>query len=112
MPPLATYETNLLANQAFYTWIKNLPVKSSGVPVRHDTRGVGPEKIRTANGLLYLPDGIPATTVATLTDVRGKDIALVARQGGVFILPAGLNNGIYVIKAGSARYALAYFNPR
>lgn len=82
MPPLATYETNPLADRVLLDWIESLGPQ--GVSVGRGKRAVrpGPRNLRWTNGPNRFPGGLPPLTGEDLIDARGRRIGWDPRGEG------------------------------
>jgi hypothetical protein len=118
MPPLATFEVNPLANGVIHAWIKSLPsgYDSTGVNVRgaegSPHRGFAGSGFHgflpVRNGLVHLSGVLSGATKARLTDLRGRSLELSSVSPGVFRMPAGASEGVFVLTVGGRRFALVF----
>ena len=115
MPPLATYEPNPLADRIVREWIQSLPAGYAGTAITvdpHAGRKIGAPgrgTVRIRDGLIFVVDVAPGAVVARLSDLRGRTIPLVSARAGVFLIPAGLQEGYYLLHVDGKRWPLAHF---
>ena len=115
MPPVATFEPNPLADRIIREWIQSLPAGYAGTGSAIDPhagrkhKGPGRGTVRIRDGMIFVADVAPEALAAGLSDVRGRMIPLAAARAGVFLIPAGLQDGFYLLHVGGERWLLAHF---
>jgi hypothetical protein len=115
MPPVATFEPNPLADRIIREWIQSLPAGYDGSVALEPHAGRKPSvpgrgRVRARDGLIFVAEVAPEAIVAGLSDVRGKTIPLTAARPGVFLIPAGLQEGFYLLQVGGKRWPWAHFH--
>ena len=107
MPPLATFEVNTQAIALLTRWIKEMP------PIVSVKPGQGafgkPSPIVRGRQILIPASLSPGNTQVTLVSLRGRAFQVSRVGEGVYLVPASLPSGIYVLKVGTLRFLRQLF---
>jgi hypothetical protein len=99
MPPLASFEVNNEAVQVISDWIKSLPQRpNTGISGRSRQAVLAP----TVQGrnLILPPAMIPGNPRVSLAGVDGRVHRLIKTGPGVYLIPAHIPRGIYMVRVG------------